>query len=131
MHTLKKKMSQLFWCQLHVHGSQQNEENGMARNATNGEQSLVQEGSRLQLRRLGVAGTKGHPWSQPQDPEAVPDFQIERERQSAGSSLARSRSRVELVRFSLFPYIHVIRVSARSAPFFRDRQCLPFCIPLI
>lgn len=24
-------------------------------------ESLVQEGSRLQLRRLGVAGTKGHP----------------------------------------------------------------------
>ncbi|KYN30115.1 hypothetical protein ALC57_00447, partial [Trachymyrmex cornetzi] len=59
---------------------------------------------------------------QPQGPEAVPDFQIERERQSAGSSQAAALldlgSRVELVRFSLFPYIHVIRVSARSAPFF-------------
>ncbi|KYN43702.1 hypothetical protein ALC56_01964 [Trachymyrmex septentrionalis] len=70
-----------------------------------------------------------------QGPEAVPDFHIERERQSVGSSQAAAlldlSSRVELVRFSLFPYTHVIRVSAQSAPFFRDWHCLPFCILLI
>lgn len=64
------------------------------------EQSLVQEGSRLQLRRLGVAGRKREAVTvedgNPKGPEAIPDFQIEgdREPEPAGSShLARSRSR--------------------------------------
>jgi len=62
------------------------------------EQSLVQEGSRLQLRRLGVAGRKREAVTvedgNPKGPEAIPDFQIEGDREPAGSShLARSRSR--------------------------------------
>ncbi|CAL1688989.1 unnamed protein product [Lasius platythorax] len=50
------------------------------------ERSLVQEGSRLQLRRLGVAGRKHEAVTvedgNPKGPEAIPDFQIEGDREA-------------------------------------------------
>lgn len=51
------------------------------------ERSLVQEGSRLQLRRLGVVGREQAVTVEdgnPKGPEAIPDFQIEGDREPAG-----------------------------------------------
>lgn len=76
----------------------------------------VQEGSRLQLRRLGVAGREHEAVTvedgNPKGPEAIPDFQIEGDREPAGRqqspcSFPQPNSE-ELVRFSLFAYIRVL-----------------------
>lgn len=101
------------------------------------EQSLVQEGSRLQLRRLGVAGRKREAVtvedSNPKGPEAIPDFQIEGDREPAGSShLARSRSRA--FKSSLdFPcsLTSTFYPSISTSRSFFFLNIVPFCISLI
>lgn len=81
---------------------------------------------------------------QPQGPEAIPDFQIEgkgetrkekareaRKRKSRTESrLARSPP-VDLVRFSLFAYIHVIRAYQHDPVLFSRPAHRSFCISLI